>query len=407
MRHTSLNVEAVLQRPFQLELSIQGDTVTLSSGGQSLRATPHALAILEVFETPKTLRAGLEELSARSSGARDWIRMNTQVLALARSGFLSAPETRQVALPSHTGSFSSPDIHIRMLNDRARTLAYQQALREVVQPTDVVVDVGTGTGVLAASAALAGARHVYAVERTGNMPRLAREFFRANGLADRITLIEGDSSRIELPERADVMVSEIIGNDPLAEGILSTTADACRRLLKPNVRLIPYGLRLYALPLNAPAGLFERVVFTAEQAERWRESYGLDFSNYAADSSTRNFSTTINTARVKDWPRLAAPILVEAIDLSEDMLELIEASCVFEVEADGMINCVVLYFEAQLALGVSLSIHPDQAEESNSWASWAWLPGRPLPVSAGQRLQLDYRFDVQRKSTICLTPLQT
>jgi hypothetical protein len=46
--------------------------------------------------------------------------------------------------------------------------------------------------------------------------------FGANGLADRIAVVQGRSTSIELPERADVLVSEILGNDPLAEDILST-----------------------------------------------------------------------------------------------------------------------------------------------------------------------------------------
>lgn len=399
-----VSADSTLQRAFEVTLSLQGEKVQVAAGGRFSSLSSHTLAILDVFATPKTLAAGLQELSARSQGMRDWIRLNNQVLALVQAGILVDPGTRDVRLPSHSGCFSSPDIHIRMLNDQARTVAYQQALREVVQPTDVVVDVGTGTGILAASAALAGARQVYAVERTGNMPKLAREFFRVNRLEDRVTLVEGDSSRIELPERADVMVSEIIGNDPLAEGILSTTADARRRLLKPNARLIPSGLRLYALPLSAPVGMYEQAVFTAQQAELWRQSYGLDFSNYVADSAKRSFSTTVNTARVKDWPRLAAPILIEAIDLNSDMLELVEVSRVFDIEADGVINCVILYFEAQLAPGISLSIHPDHAGATNSWASWAWLPGGALRVSAGQRMQLNYRFDVQHKSTLSLAP---
>ncbi len=402
---TTLGVSAdsILQRAFELTLSIQGEKVVLLAGGRFASVSAHTLAILDAFATPKTLAAGLQQLSCRSRGLRDWIRLNNQVLALVQAGILVEPDSRDVLFPSHSGSFSSPDIHIRMLNDQVRTLAYQQALREVVRPGDVVVDVGTGTGVLAASAALAGARQVYAVERTGNMPKLAREFFRANGLDGRITLIEGDSTGVQLPEPADVMVSEIIGNDPLAEGIVSTTADARRRLLASKARIIPSVLRLYALPLTAPDALYQQAVFTVDQAENWRNRYGLDFSGFVADCSARTFTTTVNTARVKAWPRLAAPILLESIDLAEATVEAIEVTREFAVEASGQINCIVLYFEAQLSPAVCLSVHPDHADAANSWASWAWLPGQPLAVRAGQRMRLNYRFDVRNKSSMLLS----
>lgn len=52
------------------------------------------------------------------------------------------------------------------------------------------------------------------------MGRTAKEVFAANGFADRITLVPGWSSRVELPERANVLVAEIIGNDPLEEGVM-------------------------------------------------------------------------------------------------------------------------------------------------------------------------------------------
>ena len=47
---------------------------------------------------------------------------------------------------------------------------------------------------------------------------------------------------IELPERADLLVAEVIGNEPLEEEILETMLDARHRLLKPGARMIPHAL---------------------------------------------------------------------------------------------------------------------------------------------------------------------
>src|SRR4051812_12021176 len=118
-------------------------------------------------------------------------------------------------------------LHLEMLNDRTRTLSFIEAIRETVRPDDIVLDIGTGTGILAATAARAGARHVYAIE-AGQIQKVARALFESNGLKDRITLIRGWSTQIELPERADVLISEVIGHEPLAEDVLETTADAIR-----------------------------------------------------------------------------------------------------------------------------------------------------------------------------------
>ena len=80
-----------------------------------------------------------------------------------------------------------------MLDDRGRTNGFCHALRTIVKPDDVVVDIGTGTGVLATCAALAGARKVYAVESSG-IAEVAARVFAANGVTDRVTLVRERST---------------------------------------------------------------------------------------------------------------------------------------------------------------------------------------------------------------------
>ncbi len=77
------------------------------------------------------------------------------------------------------------ELQRRMVSDRPRTNAFAAAIREVVQPGDVVLDVGTGTGILAMFAAKAGARKVYAIDAT-DIAEVATDLVKANGLSDQI-----------------------------------------------------------------------------------------------------------------------------------------------------------------------------------------------------------------------------
>lgn len=94
-----------------------------------------------------------------------------------------------------------------------------------MSPADVVVDLGTGAGLLALPAVGAGATRVYAIKR-GEIIVLARQIARQNGLEDRISFMQGDSRHVELERRADLVVGELIGSLGLDEDIITIFCDA-------------------------------------------------------------------------------------------------------------------------------------------------------------------------------------
>ena len=64
-------------------------------------------------------------------------------------------------------------------------------------PGAVVVDLGSGTGVLGLMACQAGAKRVYSIEES-SLIELARDICQANGFADRVRFIKGLSTRVDL-----------------------------------------------------------------------------------------------------------------------------------------------------------------------------------------------------------------
>src|SRR5207247_3109327 len=91
-------------------------------------------------------------------------------------------------------------LHVNMLNDRTRTSAYLASISKAVRPGDVVLDIGTGTGVFSIAAAQAGERHVYAIE-AGRIVKDARTLFEDNGVDDRVMLFRDLSIINNMPER--------------------------------------------------------------------------------------------------------------------------------------------------------------------------------------------------------------
>jgi predicted O-methyltransferase YrrM len=151
-------------------------------------------------------------------------------------------------------------LYADMLHDRPRAAAYAAALAATVKPHALVLDIGTGTGLLAALAARAQpTATVIACDQFPPMARLARETVAAAGLADRITVHAcrsdelvvgvGDGGGRALPRRADVVVSEILDSILLGEGALPTAVDVGRRLLAPGGVAIPARGRVLAQAL--------------------------------------------------------------------------------------------------------------------------------------------------------------
>lgn len=103
------------------------------------------------------------------------------------------------------------------LIDAERTKAFKQAVQNTVRKGDVVADLGSGSGILAMFAADAGARKVYAVEIDKRNTRTLRDTFAVNGYEDRIVVLEGDATKIKLPEKVDVIIAEMVATGLIEE----------------------------------------------------------------------------------------------------------------------------------------------------------------------------------------------
>ncbi|MGO8897159.1 MAG: methyltransferase domain-containing protein [Isosphaeraceae bacterium] len=93
--------------------------------------------------------------------------------------------------------FESAAAHLWMVYDARRVGRFRRAIQETVIQGDVVVDLGTGMGLLAFLCARAGARRVHAIERNPVILEWAERLARANGLAERVMFHYGDSREVE------------------------------------------------------------------------------------------------------------------------------------------------------------------------------------------------------------------
>ncbi|HWN42377.1 MAG TPA: amino acid adenylation domain-containing protein, partial [Thermoanaerobaculia bacterium] len=180
-----------------------------------------------------------------------------------------------VLWPSH-GEYPIYDdlLYGAMAEDEERNRRYREAIAEAVRDK-VVLDIGTGAElVLSRLCVEAGARKVYAIEAMEESYRHARERVEALGLADRISLIHGWSTEVELPERVDVCVSELIGCIGGSEGAAAILNDA-KRFLKPDGRMIPSRCITRIAAVRAPDSLVAEPRLTPLGARYARQIFDL------------------------------------------------------------------------------------------------------------------------------------
>src|SRR5262249_50762067 len=144
--------------------------------------------------------------------------------------------------------------HRELLEDGVRNRAFYAALKKRVTSDSVVLDIGSGTGIWAITAALMGARKVVAVERDSLLISLIKNLARENKVRDKLEIIEGDSRKIRLPREFDLFVSETIGNSAFDEEIVPILIDARTRFLKRGAAIIPITVSLLAAPAFLKGG---------------------------------------------------------------------------------------------------------------------------------------------------------
>lgn len=282
-------------------------------------------------------------------------------------------------------------LHTRMLNDRGRTQRFLTAIFETVRPGDVVLDIGTGTGILAIAAAQAGARRVFAIEG-GPVSDAARRMVAANGMEDRIEILSGHSSEIELPERADVLITETLGHGPLSEQILETVLDARRRLLKPRARIIPQSLRVFGQPLQVPARERARRIFTPGGLAQWESWYGIDFAPLGEVNHQGLMMHLFAPGRVATCRPLAPPVELAEIRLGGFRSAKVASTAELKIRRKGMLSGLSIHFELQLSPSVTLSTDPQDVEADNHWLNPVYLFVEPLEVKRGERAQITYSY---------------
>lgn len=281
-----------------------------------------------------------------------------------------------------------PRWHFPMLADTARNQAYAKAIAAKVKPGDIVLDIGCGAGLTAMLAARAGAKHVYTCEQQPLIAQAARQVIQDNGLSDRITVLQKWSHDIlvgvDMPEPADLVLSEIVDTVLLGEGALATLTHAMAKLAKPNARAIPERGTLKA-----------RLIESQQLVDLWQPQQAEGF-----DLSAFNRLASVAQITPNDFTACALRPLGTATDLfqfdfSNPCIDPQRLTAELACSDPGLIHAVLVSFEMELAPGILVS---NDLDSGGHWGRTAFLLDDPKAAVPGDQMTVTAQHDAAHLS---------
>lgn len=268
--------------------------------------------------------------------------------------------------------------HASMAFDSARNTLYAAAIRRIITPDSVVLDLGAGLGIHGLLAAQAGARRVFLVEPEA-VVLAAEEVARSNGFGDRVSAFRGRIEEVDLPEKVDVIISVFTGNLLFSEDLLPSLYHARDKWLKPGGVLLPDAAQLLLAPVSAPRT-------HSDVIGQWSQPhFGIDYSAVRRYAPNNILHSRGNSFRPQ---MLAIPQTVVNLDLMRTHATDcdVETSVTVTLDAD----CSGLLAWIRMRLGDQwLGTGPDDPDVH--WTP-GFLPLDPeLPVQAGDHLAMRLR----------------
>lgn len=287
-----------------------------------------------------------------------------------------------------------PFWHIPMLNDVRRNDAFERAIRVAIEKNGrdaLVLDIGTGSGLLSMMAARAGARRIVTCERVPVIAQTAECIIATNGYERQIRVINKGSDQIvvarDMEARADILISEILSSDLLAEGVLATFEDAHARLLQPGATIIPRAA-------TAVGCLVESEVLSGYSFVS--DVCGFDISPFGSLAAQRLPVHGTMTS----WRRLSGDMDLLRIDLSAKEHFAETRTLSIPVQHDGIAVGIIQWMNVDLADGVAFSNHPDEYSDGG-WLQVLHTFPDPIAVTAGKELDVVVGHD---RSSLIVMP---
>ena len=294
---------------------------------------------------------------------------------LAQDALRLNPDDREVVSEARTLiARMVPGWHFPMMLDEIRNQAFKDAIERAVRPDMKVLDIGSGSGLLAMMAARAGAQEIHSCELNPIIADTATQIVRNNGFAEQITIHACNSRKLDpvtdLGGPADLVISEIIGKDLVCEEVLPSMRDAVQRLAKPGAQFIPRSGEI-RVALAYYAKLDDRKI---------GEVCGFDLSPFNQLHPAR-ISVQVNDPSLESRGEVTELFSFD-FSSAEPQADRISLDL---IASGGTVNGVVQWFRLQMDEVGSFENSPGP-HSSRSWALVFYPFAEPIETDPGERI---------------------
>uniref|UniRef100_A0AC11DQB4 Protein arginine methyltransferase 8 n=1 Tax=Ovis aries TaxID=9940 RepID=A0AC11DQB4_SHEEP len=312
--------------------------------------------------------------------------------------------------PTRIRRLSTAQCIREMLKDEVRTLTYRNSMyhNKHVFKDKVVLDVGSGTGILSMFAAKAGAKKVFGIE-CSSISDYSEKIIKANHLDNIITIFKGKVEEVELPvEKVDIIISEWMGYCLFYESMLATVIFARDKWLKPGGLMFPDRAALYVVAI-------EDRQYKDFKIHWWENVYGFDMTCIRDVAMKEPLVDIVDPKQVVTNACLIKEVDIYTVKTEE--LSFTSAFCL-QVQRNDYVHALVTYFNIEFTKchkKMGFSTAPDAPY--THWKQTVFYLEDYLTVRRGEEIygtismkpnaknvrDLDFTVDLDFKGQLCET----